>query len=202
MQNKVIIGLTGGSGAGKGEAARVFAAFEAEIIDADAVAHRIMRRGESPAFERIVEVFGSGVLGADGEICRKTLGSIVFADSLQLKRLEECSHPVIVDSILTLARKSEKRLIVIDAPLLIPSGLSKICHVVIGVFAPLDMRLARICGRDGISLDAARLRINSQMPDDELRKQVDFAVENDGNLEELHEKVSEIVDIISGRFGV
>jgi len=201
MQNKVIIGLTGGSGAGKGEVAKVFESIDAQIIDADAIAHRIIRRGESPAYECVIAAFGKGILGADNEICRRKLREIVFANKIQLKMLEDCVHPVIIDNILQLAENSKKQFVVIDAPLLIPSGLDKICHVVVGVFAPLDVRIARICQRDGISADHARLRIDSQMLDDGLRRQVDFVLENGGGLEELDEKVIKIIGIINNSFG-
>jgi len=199
--NKRIVGLTGGSGAGKGEVAKIFAAADAEIICVDSIAHRVMRKGESPAFKMIVDAFGEAVLGDDGEICRRKLREIVFVNKDELKRLTSIVHPYIVEWILEAVASSEKRLVLIDAPLLIPSGLNEYCHHVLGVFAPLDMRISRICARDGLTLEDAQARLNNQMLDEELRQHVEFEIENDARLEELHEKVHKIIDVISNRFG-
>ncbi|MCL2168536.1 MAG: dephospho-CoA kinase [Defluviitaleaceae bacterium] len=200
-RNRLILGLTGGSGAGKGEVARILAGLGAEIICADSVAHHVMKKGETPAFDGIVREFGEGVIGADGEICRKKLREIVFVDKDQLKNLERIVHSVIVDMILKAANASTKRVVVIDAPLLVPSGLHKECDHTIGVFAPLDVRTSRICQRDGLSVADAQIRINNQMSDDELRKVMDFEIDNSGTLEELDGKVRKIFDIIIAGIG-
>jgi len=192
-----IFGITGGSGAGKSEVARVLASLGAGIICADSVAHAAMKRGAGPAFERIVDEFGAGVIGDDGEICRKALRGIVFADKTKLKTLEGFMHGIILEAIFDSIEKSRKSVIGIDAPLLVPSGLNRHCDHVVGVFAPLDVRIARICARDGLTYADARMRIGNQMPDGELRGHVDYSIENNGTLEELNEKVIVFYNTIS-----
>lgn len=191
-QNKFIIGLTGGSGAGKGEVAKILSKLGADIICADAVAHGIMKKDASPAFELIVAAFGKSVIGSDGEICRKALREIVFYDKSKLTRLTSLLNPIITDAILNTSSESKAKFVVIDAPLLIPSGLNAHCDVVIGVFAPKKLRIERICKRDGLSEAEALARLDNQMSDNELRPCVDFEINNEYTFEELSEIVGEV----------
>ena len=192
-QNKTIIGLTGGSGAGKGEAAKVLAMLSSEIICADSVAHQVILKGK-PAHQRIVDAFGD-VVDDQGEIDRRKLREIVFANKAQLKLLEDCVQDFIIAEILSIAA-SLGEFVVIDAPLLFQSGLDKICDVTLGIFAPLDVRIQRICERDGLTRHEAMMRINNQMTDLELEELVEYKINNDGTLEELDEKIHNFYDAI------
>ncbi|MCL2350604.1 MAG: dephospho-CoA kinase [Defluviitaleaceae bacterium] len=197
-RNKTIVGLTGGSGAGKGEVARIFKARGAEIIDADKLSHKVMLRSETAAFERILETFGEGILGANGEIDRKKLGAIVFSDKAKLDILAGIVHEYVAERVLKIIENSEKQVVVIDAPVLIEAGMEKICDFVVGVFAPRDLRIARICARDGIAPEAAEMRLDKQMADDELRLYADFEIYNNGSIKDLRHCVDVIAASIFG----
>ena len=192
MQNKSlprIIGITGGSGVGKGEACRILAGRGVEIINTDSLAHRIILRGVSSAYDEVLTEFGSSILGDNGEIDRKKLGAIVFADKSRLAALSGIVHKYVRGQCEEIVRLSTGNIIAIDAPALIEAAMQDMCDDIIGIFAHRDLRIKRIMARDGISLDAAEKRIDSQMPDAVLRGYVDIAIDNNGTMQELEEKL-------------
>ncbi|HID89382.1 MAG TPA: dephospho-CoA kinase, partial [Anaerolineae bacterium] len=98
MNRKLLIGLTGNIATGKSTVARMLADLGATVIDADKVAHEVMRAG-TPVHAAIVEAFGPQIVGPDGEIDRARLGAIVFADPEALARLEQIVHPVVAEEV-------------------------------------------------------------------------------------------------------
>ena len=190
MRNKPrIIAVTGGSGVGKGEVCRILARDGAEIIDTDSLAHRVMRRGETAAYDEVVAEFGREILGDDEEIDRKKLGPIVFSDKGKLAALSAIVHKYVRAQCEEIVAKSASDTIVIDAPALVEADMQYMCDVIVGIFARRDLRIARIIARDGISSEVAEKRIGSQMPDAVLRGHVDIAIENNGTIHELEEKL-------------
>ncbi|MBR1736403.1 MAG: dephospho-CoA kinase [Firmicutes bacterium] len=165
MQNKTtVIGLTGTTGSGKSTAAAILKNHGAYIIDADKVAHEIMKKGQQ-AYNEIVETFGTGILASDGEIERKKLAAIVFSDKEKLEKLNSITHKIIVKKIKDEAEEKKNRnyeLIVIDAPLLIQTGLHKCCDSVWAVYADEETRIERIIKRDDIPREKALERIRNQ----------------------------------------
>ena len=190
-QSCKIIGLTGGSGVGKGVVCEFLARRGAVIINADAMAHKIILRG-GPAYDEVVARFGHPVLDAADEIDRKKLGAIVFGDKAALGELSRIVHKYVRAQCEAVIAGLAGKTIVIDAPVLIEAGMKDMCNVVIGIFAEKHLRISRIMARDGISRADALRRINSQMPDDVLKSHVDIAIDNNGTIEELEGKLDEI----------
>jgi len=194
MQNKPrIIGITGGSGVGKGEVCRIFERKGIEIIDTDSLSHKTILRGITPAYDEIIAEFGSNILGDDGEIDRKKLGSIVFSDKAKLAVLSKIVHKYVRAQCEEIVHNSTCKIIAIDAPALVEASMQDMCDSIIGIFACRDIRIARIMKRDSISCDAAQKRIDSQMSDDVLRGYVDIAIENNGTLHELEGMLREYI---------
>ncbi|MCL2353139.1 MAG: dephospho-CoA kinase [Defluviitaleaceae bacterium] len=194
--NQTIIGITGGSGAGKGEVCKILSGMGVFIINADAIGHQILLKSSpTAAYDDIVATFGVSILDKDGEINRKALGNIVFADKAKLETLNHLTHKHIIKEIRRIISTQSSNIIAIDAALLVEAGLHKICHKVIGVFADMDVRLDRITQRDGITLAQAKSRIASQMPDATLAGYVDVQIINNGNLEELERQVAYFIVI-------
>ena len=190
MRNRPrIIAITGGSGVGKGEVCRILARNGVEIIDTDSLAHHVMLRGETAAYDEVAAEFGCEILGDDGEIDRKKLGPIVFADKDRLAALSGIVHKYVRARCEEVVEKSTSGTIAIDAPALIEAEMQDMCDIIIGIFARRDLRVARIITRDGISPEAAERRVGSQMPDTVLRGYVDIAIENNGTIQELEEKL-------------
>src|SRR5436190_21145233 len=89
-----IIGLTGNIATGKSTVCSILEQLGARVIDADAVAHAILKRG-TPAWRGVVDAFGYDILQYDGTVDRRKLGGVVFSDAAKLKTLERISHPAI-----------------------------------------------------------------------------------------------------------
>lgn len=177
----MLIGLTGGIASGKSLVAEELKRLGAHLIDADKIAREVVRPG-LPAYLDIVKEFGEGILNPDKTINRKALGNIVFSKPNLRKKLEQITHPRILDEIdkriLAIQDKDPKAMIIIDAALLIEVGLYKKMDKVIVVYADEKTQIERLMKRDGLAEDGAKQRISSQMPLQEKRKFADFVIEN------------------------
>ncbi len=186
-----IVGLTGNSGCGKGAVAEIMAEYGAVILDCDKIAHKNMEP-DGIAYNEIKAAFGNEILNGDNTINRKILGAIVFKNKRKLEELNSITHKYITNVIDNeIKLNSDKKCIVIDAPLLIEAGLNKICDVVWAVYASLEVRIERVMKRDNIDRESALIRFKNQMDFDEIRTYADVIIENSGELEELRRKVVE-----------
>lgn len=140
----MIVGVAGKLGSGKGAVVQILSDAGYQVIDVDQVGHRALVSER----ERIIEAFGPEVLGTDGQIDRRRLGSLVFASVERRRRLEEIVHPVMIRRVAKLAGVKSART-AIDAALLYPLGLNALCELVIWVRAPLLLRIFRTVVIDG-----------------------------------------------------
>jgi len=178
----IVIGLTGNSGSGKSVVSNIIKKNNAYIIDADKIAHNIMKKGQS-AYNEIVREFGNEILYKDKKINRKALASIVFNNREKLIKLNKITHKYILKAIIkkisSIKRKHKSfSYIVIDAPLLIETGLNKKCNVIWIVNADIEKRIERVIKRDNISREKAIERFKNQTPFEELKKFTDVIIEN------------------------
>jgi dephospho-CoA kinase len=188
----ILVGLTGSIATGKSTVSRMFAHLGARVVDADLLAREVVMRGQ-PAYVKIVEEFGPGVVQEDGSLDRKALGAIVFADPARRKRLEEITHPAIgarQQRILSVFDEEAFEGVVIwDAALLYESGGAATMDRVVVVFADPETERRRLMERDGLSEADARQRIASQMPIAEKAKLADHVIDNSGTREETERRV-------------
>lgn len=187
----VVVGLTGGIGAGKSTVAALFHSLGAIVVDADQVAHELVEPGR-PLFETVASTFGREIVGADGRIDRRRLGSMVFADPEVRRRLEALLHPAIILECERRIREAEvsgAAVCLLDAALLIESGWQTRCDAVILVEAGDAVRLDRLMRSRGLSRDDAMLRIRSQMPQQQKRQYARFIIENEGPPQETARRV-------------
>lgn len=170
----LIVGLTGGTGAGKTSALAALEDLGGTVLDCDAVYHQMLRT--DPALrEAITAAFGP-VFCPDGSLDRQKLGTLVFSDHAALDRLNAIVYEYLPPELLR--RAQGHTLVGLDAISLMESGLGRLCACTVAVLAPAEDRVRRIMVRDGISEDYARLRISAQQPDAFYRERCSHILEN------------------------
>ena len=174
---------------GKTTVADIFVEKGAIKIDADKLAHQILRDSDKIK-EEVVGLFGEGIL-SDGEIDRRKLADKVFSDKNELDKLCNLLHPEIIKRIKEEINKNEDSIIIVDAPLLIETGLHEIMDLVIVVNARKDLQVKRATDR-GITTEEAENIIQNQMPFEEKKKFADYVIDNDGNINVIKEGVERI----------
>lgn len=194
----MILGITGGTGTGKTDACEYFRQRGFLVIDSDKVSRRISAKG-SPCLREIVSEFGEGILDWEGELARKVLGRIVFADARKLQKLNEITHKYIIEDIKSIISANKDRNIVLDAPLLLETKLDRICTDTLCILADKDTRTARIMARDCISREDAQNRIASQKDDEYYISRCDKVVRNDTDKESLVRMLDEIYGGTDGK---
>ena len=170
----LIVGLTGGTGAGKTSALAALEDLGGTVLDCDAVYHQMLRT--DPALrEAITAAFGA-VFCPDGSLDRQKLGTLVFSDHAALDRLNAIVYEYLPPELLR--RAQGHTLVGLDAISLMESGLGRLCACTVAVLAPAEDRVRRIMARDGISEDYARLRISAQPSDAFYRERCSHILEN------------------------
>jgi dephospho-CoA kinase len=190
-----LIGLTGGAGSGKSEAAKRLAHHGISVIDADKIGHEVIAPGGAAA-EAVQQAFGDSIL-TDGAIDRDKLGRRVFGDPEALQRLNAIVHPTIIAFIggrcAKLAEEGQDT-IVIEAALIGDNGRrDEWLAGLILVLAPKDQRLDRLIHRRGMDPGEAERRIAIQVDPEQKREMADWVIVNDGTLDQLHQNVDQLV---------
>jgi dephospho-CoA kinase len=187
----VVIGLTGGIASGKSTVSDMLSALGALIIDTDKLSREVMLPGK-PAWQEIVDRFGKEILDADGQINRKCLGQIIFADSQARTELERITHPRIEAEAMAVINNAQRcgcERVVLDAPLLIEVGWQNKVDVVWVVFVDEQAQLNRLIQRDNISYEDAMARINAQLSLAEKLKYADVVIDNSDSKEQTRKQV-------------
>src|SRR5437868_5303835 len=175
----LVVGLTGGIGAGKSTVSRMLAERGAVIVDADLIARQVVEP-DGPAYQGVVDRFGSGVLLADGHLDRARLAEIVFADAGALADLNAIVHPAVGEVIANrLAEEaSTDHVVILDVPLLVESGRSNTAGTIV-VDCPPEEALRRAVAR-GLAEEDVRRRMANQVSREERLAKADFVVDNSG----------------------
>jgi len=186
----LIVGLTGGIGAGKSTVANMFAQLGALTIDADQLARQAIEKG-SPGFNEVISIFGEDIL-SDGEIDRQRLGSIVFKDSSKRKELESIIHPRVQEALAQKIKSlSPGDILIYEIPLLVETGAAGKFDYIITVESDIENRLDRLFER-GLEEDEAQRRIAAQASQAERESVADYVVVNDGERADLFADVARV----------
>jgi dephospho-CoA kinase len=186
----MIIGLTGGIATGKSESVKYFKELGVYSIDADTISHELTICG-TPAFYKIVQVFGQDILFSNGQLNRKKLANIIFADKNAKLIVEKILHERIILHINEIISQKINGYanIMISAPLLFEVGLDKICDKVIVIWTSYEIQVKRLALRDGLNNEDIQKRIYSQMPIKEKIELADFVINNNGSKKALRKCV-------------
>ena len=195
----LLVGLTGGIASGKSTVSAMLAERGAEIVDADLIARRVVLPGR-PAWRKLREHFGPEVFFPDGSLDRQALAGVVFADKSKLALLNEITHPAIFEEVAVRleACRDREAVVVLDAALLLETGLAEGVDVVVVVHASSQAQLDRLAAK-GYSEQDARARIAEQLPPEERLARADLVIENTGSLEELGRRVDEVWEELQRR---
>jgi dephospho-CoA kinase len=188
----LLVGLTGGIGSGKSTVSAMLAERGAEIIDADHIAREVVMPG-TPAWCKIRDHFGPGVLFADGSIDRQVLADVVFGDASKLALLNEITHPAIFERMADRLEAARDRdvIVVLDAALLIETGLARRVDVLLVTHSPKEVQVERLTAM-GMPAEHADARIAAQLTPEERLARADIVIGNSGSLEDLGRQVDEV----------
>lgn len=184
-----LIGLTGGIGAGKSTVSAGLAAKGAVIIDADAIVRELQQPG-TVVFTEMVERFGPGIVGPDGDLDRAAIAEVVFTDETALADLGAIVHPRVHDEI---QRRLDEygptdRVVILDVPLLVESGWQGMRGTIVVDLHP-DVAVERLVQHRGFDETDARNRIAKQATREQRLAKADFVIDNHGEPHELEPEI-------------
>ena len=191
-----VIGITGGIGSGKSTVSDIIKKNNFPVIDCDEISRELTQK-DNTVLDEIRRCFGTSVFDDNGNLLRQELANIVFSDSSKKKILEDIVVTRIFEIVrddLSKHRSLGTKLVFIDAPLLIETGLNRLCDICVLVTADTETRINRVEKRDGISRDRVLERINNQMPESEKKAVADELIDNSGSIEYLNNSVERLIN--------
>ena len=180
-----VIGLTGGIGCGKSEAAQYLKTLGAAHVDADEISRELTRPGGA-ALPEIRRVFGDAAFNADGTLDRASLGRLVFCNEPARRALEGIIHPLVQREMLTrmdAAAQAGAAVVILDVPLLFETGMDALCDETWALYLERERQVSRVVTRDGLSREEAEARVDSQMPAAERNARATHAIDTDQPIE-------------------
>ncbi len=199
----LLVGLTGGIGAGKSTVGRMLADRGAVVFDADQLARAAIEPG-TPGYQAIIDRFGAIVVGPDGSVDREVLADLVFGDEQARRDLEAIIHPEVGRLFAESAARyrSTDRVVVYDIPLLVERGLQDLVDLVVVVEAPEEVRLARLAADRGMAERSARDRMAAQASDEDRAGVADVILNNASDLDALERAVDRLWEDLRNRAGM
>lgn len=191
---KLVIGLTGEIGAGKSTVAKRLAELGAKVIDADKIGHQVL--ADPQVVPLLANAFGDDILDADGQVDRRKLGGMVFAAEELRAKLEQIVHPPMVEQFrrqIASAQDDEQvAAVVLDAAILLEAHWDELCHRILVVAAPREVRLERLMQSRQWTEHDLTVREQAQAPLEWKRRRADAVVENAGSLPALWKQVDDL----------
>ena len=196
-----VIGLTGGIGCGKSEAAQYLKTLGAAHVDADEISRALTQPGGA-ALPEIRRVFGEAAFNEDGSLDRANLGKLVFGNEPARRALEGIIHPLVQREMLArmdAAGQEGAAVVILDVPLLFETGMERYCDEVWCAYVPKAIQLARLMKRSGLTRKEAAARIAAQLPNAERRRRADRVISTAGTKEESAAEIIRRYDALQAR---
>lgn len=194
VRDMKVLGITGGIGAGKSTVLAYFQEkYKARVIQADEAGRLLQTPGHN-CYDRILEVFGRGIVDAEGNLRRDMLAAEVFRDSGKLRKLNAIVHPevkrYIVDQIMAERDACRVPFVVVEAALLLEDGYDLICDEIWYVYADVETRIGRLMRSRGYTRDRACGIMRNQMSEEEYRRRCKFVIDNSSDfMENTYEQI-------------
>ena len=198
-----VIGLTGGIGCGKSEAAAYLSTLGAAHVDADAVSRALTGPG-GEALPEIRRVFGDAIFYVDGTLDRAMLAREVFSNEPARRALEGIIHPLVQRDMLAMmdeAARAGAKVVVLDVPLLFETGMDALCDETWALYVDREKQIQRVMERDGLTFDQAQARVDSQMSVEERNARATYAVNTDQPIEKTREKLAALYHAAARKAG-
>jgi len=197
MNNKLkVIGLTGGIASGKSTVAEMFFALGAEIIDADKVGHKALAKN-SRCYKKIIKYFGDKIVDCNGQIDRAALAQIAFRNTVNQEALCAIIHPWVfeyIDKKIKFYRKNKNiKLLIIEAVLLIESGLHKKMDSIMVVKADKSQQISRARLNREMNENSIKQRMKYQISLAKKIKYADYVIDNQGTFKNTELQVNKFV---------
>lgn len=195
-----VIGIVGGMGAGKSTVISIMNELQPiSYISADLIGHEILLKGEL-AYKPIIEAFGQEILNDSEEIVRHKLGQAVFGDQEKVALLNAITHPIITTKIkerIDYYRKTAPgQHIILEAALLLESGLVDLTDVVIAIYADSSTRVKRIMERENLDEKHILKRFKAQKEWEELKAAADYVIDNGISLESTTAQIKQLLTLL------
>lgn len=190
------IGLTGGIGSGKSAVCEIFSELGVPVIDADVIAHNLVKPG-MPAFIEITKMFGNEVISSDGTLDRKLIRDKVFANEIDRKNLENILHPIVYREIAVQVETIKSRYCIISVPLLLETDATKTVDRVLVIDVPRELQLERASNRDKTNKSDIDAIIDSQISRKDRLSAADDIVDNRGDIIDLRKKICDLHEFYS-----
>ncbi len=192
------VGLTGGIACGKTTVGEMFVRRGAQLVQADRIAHDLMRPG-TEVYQRVIRAFGEGILNLDGSISRPKLADIAFKGG-RIQELDEIVHPAVIaeqDAWMERVRREHKNaVIIVEAALILEAGVRNRFDKLVVVSCLPEQRAQRYAQRHGLDLKQAQQeverRMRAQLPDEEKLRAADYVIDNSGNLAKTEHQVERL----------
>lgn len=198
-----VVGLTGGTGCGKSEAARYLASLGAKHIDADAIS-RALTAVDGEALPKIRELFGECVFQQDGSMDRRAMHDLVFSSAAHKRALEGIIHPLVQRRVMDEIQKAAQegyRVVVLDVPLLFETGMDVLCDECWTMSVDARTQLTRICQRDGLNEAQAAARVAAQMPMAERNARASRVIDSGRSIEKTRAELNQLYQQLLRRIG-
>jgi dephospho-CoA kinase len=196
------VGLTGGIASGKSVVGEMFTTLGAHLIQADAIAHKLMQPGEG-VYREVVRHFGEGILNADGSVNRARLAEAAFGapggnQPSRIQELNKIVHPAVIrrqeEWMEEIGREDSRAIAMVEAALILEAGAAERFDRLVVVTCRPEQRIQRWAARVGVDEATARReverRMAAQFPDDKKIKAADYVIDNSGSLDETQKRVS------------
>lgn len=171
------VGVTGGIGSGKSTVCGLFAEMGVAVYDCDREAKRLMTESDEVR-NHLIKSFGECSY-IDGELNREYLAERVFADEEQLARLNDIVHPAVREDFRRWCREHEQETyVMMESAILFDAGFESEVDVTVAVVAPRELRVMRVCNRNGMAPEQVEERMAHQMSDDELHARANYTMVN------------------------
>lgn len=190
-----VVALTGQSGCGKSTVAEYYRSQGYTVLDADRVAAWVLTQ-DPACLQALCEAFGQDIVDEQGVLRRRLLADRAFSAPEGQKKLTAITHPYIIRTLLeklTQASQKGETLVFVDGAVIVGESFEAHCDKIVVVDAPLEQQVERLCSRDNITPQQAKLRISAQLPKTALYQAADAVVLNDGATQQLLERAQKVL---------